>query len=80
MNFKIGDRVIVKSEIENLFGGAPHLAPDCGWLGEISSGVEIMGGGGFAVRVKFINDLLWWVHPKHLELVEQNFSKATKSP
>ena len=72
MNFKIGDRVIVKSEIENLFGGAPHLAPDSGELGEICSDIQMMGGGGHAVRVKFINDFRWWVHPKHLELVKQN--------
>ena len=70
MNFKKGDRVIVESEIENLFGGAPHLAPDFGEIGEICSGVEIMSCGVPAVRVKFINDFFWWVHPKHLELVK----------
>lgn len=72
MNFKIGDMVIVKSEIENLFNGAPHLAPHSGELGEVCSDIEIMGCGDPAVRVKFINDLLWWVHPKHLKLVKQN--------
>ena len=70
MNFKKGDRVIVKSEIENLFGGPPHLTPDFGEIGEICSGIEIMGCGAHAVRVKFINDFYWWVHPKHLELVK----------
>lgn len=52
MNFKKGDRVVVKSEIENLIGGAPHLAPDFGELGEISSGIGVFGGIP-AVRVKF---------------------------
>lgn len=70
MNFKKGDRVIVKSEIESLFGGDPNQAPDFGELGEICSGIEIMGGGVPAVRVKFINDFFWWVHPKHLGLVK----------
>ena len=72
MNFKRGDRVVVKSEIENLFGGASHLAPDLGDLGEICSGIEMMVGDVPAIRVKFVNDLKWWIHPKHLELVEQN--------
>ena len=72
MNFKKGDRVIVKSEIEDLFFGAPHLAPDLCEIGEISSDVEIMSGGSYAVRVKFINNFFWWVHPKHLELVKEN--------
>ena len=80
MNFKKGDMVIVKSEIENLFNGHPNLAPALGSIGEIYSGIEIMYGDVPAVRVKFINDLLWWVHPKHLALVKQNSSKATKSP
>ena len=71
MNFKKGDRVIVKSEIENLLGGDPHLAPDYGELGEICSGIGVFGGVP-AVRVKFINDFYWWVNPKHLELVKQN--------
>lgn len=70
MNFKKGDRVIVKSQIENLFGGAPCFTPDFGDLGEVCSAIEIMGCGAPAVRVKFKNDLLWWVHPKHLKLVE----------
>lgn len=70
MNFKKGDRVIVKSEIENLFNGAPHLSPKLGAPGKICSGIEIMGGGVPAVRVEFINDFFWWVHPKHLELVK----------
>ena len=69
MDFKKGDRVIVKSEIENLFGGAPHLTPDFGELGEICSGIEIMSGGDTAIRVRFINNFFWWIHPKHLELV-----------
>lgn len=71
MDFKIGDKVIVKSEIENLFGGATHLTPNFGDIGEVCWGIEIMGDGTPAVRVKFINDLNWWVHPKHLELVKQ---------
>lgn len=70
MNFKKGDTVIVKSKIKNLFGGHPRFTPDLGALGEICSDIEILGGGVPAVRVKFIGDLLWWVHPKHLELVE----------
>ena len=76
MNFKKGDRVIVKSEIENLFGGLPRSTPAFGAIGEIYSGIEIMYGDVPAVRVKFINDLLWWVHPKHLGLVKQNAQQS----
>ena len=72
MNFKRGDRVVVKSEIENLFVGESRLAPDLGELGEICSGIEIMCGDVPAIEVKFIDNFYWWVHPKHLELVEQN--------
>ena len=70
MNFKRGAKVRVKSKIENLFGGYRNLSPKLGELGEIDSDIEIMGGGVPAVRVEFINGLLWWVHPKHLELVK----------
>ena len=63
MNFKRGAKVRVKSDY-------PHLCPKSGDLGKISSDIEIMGGGVPAVRVKFINNFLWWVHPKHLELVK----------
>ena len=70
--FQKRDRVIVKSEIEDLFGGEPRLAPDIGELGEICSVIKIMGSDVPAIRVKFVDAFEWWVHPKHLELVKQN--------
>lgn len=70
MNFKRGAKVRVKSEIENLFGGCPHLCPKLGELGEINSDIEIMAGGVPAVRIMYRDYCFWWVHPKHLELVK----------
>ena len=70
MNFKKGDMVIVKSEIENLFNGNPLFAPNFGEIGEIYSGIKIMYDGVPAVRVKFINDFFWWVNPRHLMLLD----------
>ena len=70
MNFKRGAKVRVVSEIENLLGGYRRLSPKLGELGEINSDIEIMAGGVPAVRIRYMDDYLWWVHPKHLELVK----------
>ena len=70
MNFKRGDKVVVKSEIENLLGGDRKLSPKLGELGEINSDIEIMGVGVPAVRIMYRDSSFWWVHPKHLELVK----------
>ena len=70
MNFKIGDKVVVKSEIENLFGGCRELSPKLGELGEINSDIEIKGGDVPAVRIMYRDSSFWWVHPKHLALVK----------
>lgn len=70
MNFKRGAKVMVKSKIENLFGGSPHLCPKLGELGEVYSGIEIVADGVPAIRIRYKGDFLWWVHPKHLELVK----------
>lgn len=70
MNFKRGAKVMVKSKIENLFGGPPHLCPKLGELGEINSDIEIMVDDVPAIRIMYRGYSFWWVHPKHLELVK----------
>ena len=70
MNFKRGAKVRVKSKIENLFGGSRKLSPKLGELGVINSDIEIIDGGVPAVRIMYRDFSFWWVHPKHLELVE----------